>query len=112
MRHPAGASTSLVVEASVGSSAELRGNWRKAGLPKGLSGVLAQGTLFTVESFLPRPPPPHRRYAAGFRWVVCVIAESAFPSMAFSPRVPGFIARRFRGVGVGFEEPHLQLKVY
>ena len=37
--------TSLVVEAWVGSSAELCVNWRRAGLPEGLTGVLAQGTL-------------------------------------------------------------------
>ena len=33
---------SLVVEAWVDSSAELCVNWRRAGLPEGLSGVLAQ----------------------------------------------------------------------
>ena len=37
--------TSLVVEAWVGSSAELCANWRRTGLPEGLTGVLAQGIL-------------------------------------------------------------------
>ena len=65
--------------------------------------------LFAIEPFLSRPPPPHRRYAAGFRWVVRLIVGSVFPSNGFSPRFPGFIARPFRGVGVGFEEPHIRL---
>ena len=36
----------------------------------------------------------------------------AFPSITFLPVFPGFKARPFRGVGVGFEEPHLRLMVY
>ena len=36
---------------------------------------------------------------------------SAFPSITFFRVFPGFIARPFRGVGVGFEEPHLRFMV-
>ena len=48
---PSAERTGLVVEARVGSSAELRGNWWRARLPGGLSGVLAQGTLFPKRIF-------------------------------------------------------------
>ena len=41
--------------------------------------------------------------------MVCLTKVSAFPSIAFLRVFPGFIARPFRGVGVGFEEPHLRL---
>ena len=37
---------------------------------------------------------------------------SAFPSIALLRVLPGFIARSFRDVGVGFEEPHLGLMFY
>ena len=43
--------------------------------------------------------------------MVCLIIVSAFPSIAFLRVFPGFIARPFRGVGVGFEEPHLRFMV-
>ena len=40
----------------------------------------------------------------------CLIIMSAFPSILTFLRVfPGYIAKPFRGVGVGFEEPHLRL---
>ena len=35
-----------------------------------------------------------------------LIIVAAFPSITFLRVFPGFIARPFRGVGVGFEEPH------
>ena len=41
--------------------------------------------------------------------MVCLIVVSAFPSITFLRVFPGFIAKPFRGVGVGFEEPHLRL---
>ena len=56
-------------------------------------------------------PPPHRRYAPGFARAVCLIRVSAFPSIPFLRVFPGFIARPFRGVGVGFEDPHVRLMV-
>ena len=37
--------------------------------------------------------------------MVCLIMVSAFPSITFLRVSPGFIAKSFRGVGVGFEEP-------
>ena len=37
--------------------------------------------------------------------MVCLLLVSAFPSLTF------FVARSFRGVGVGFEEPHLRFMV-
>ena len=40
--------------------------------------------------------------------MVCLLRLSAFPSITFLRVFPGFIARPFRGVGVGFEEPHLR----
>ena len=40
-----------------------------------------------------------------------LIIVSTFPSITFLRVFPGFIARSFRGVGVGFEEPHLRLMV-
>ena len=50
---------------------------------------------------------------AGDTWEVltvgCLIIVSAFPSIIFLRVFPGFIAKRFRGVGVGLEEPHLRL---
>ena len=39
----------------------------------------------------------------------CLIMVSAFPLITFLRVFPGFIAKTFRGVGVGFEEPHLRL---
>ena len=39
--------------------------------------------------------------------MVCLIVVSVFPLIAILRVFPGFIARSFRGVGVGFEEPHL-----
>ena len=35
--------------------------------------------------------------------------ETAFPLFTFLRVFPGFIAKPFRGVGAGFEEPHLRL---
>ena len=43
--------------------------------------------------------------------MVCLIIVTAFPSMTFLHVFPGFIARPFRGVRVGFEEPHLRFMV-
>ena len=42
--------------------------------------------------------------------MVCLIV-SAFHSIAFLHDLPGFIARLFKGVGMGFEEPHIRLLV-
>ena len=55
-----------------------------------------------------RPPPPTLAARRRFLTVVCLIV-SAFPSITFLRVFPGFIAKPFRGVGVGFEEPHLRL---
>ena len=43
--------------------------------------------------------------------MVCLTIVSAFPSISFLHVFPGFIARPFRGVRVGFEEPHLRFMV-
>ena len=69
-------------------------------------GCLAIASLFCLD------PPPNGRYAAVFLPVVCPIVVSAFLSNIFFPIFPGFIARPFRGVGVGFVEPHLRLIFY
>ena len=42
----------------------------------------------------------------------CLIIVSAFPSITFLRVFSGSIARPFRGVGVGFDEPHLRFMVY
>ena len=41
--------------------------------------------------------------------MVCLIMVSVFPSISLLRLFSGFIAKPFRGVGVGFEEPHLRL---
>ena len=41
--------------------------------------------------------------------VLCLIIVTAFPSITFLRVFPGFIAKPFRGAGVGFEEPRLRL---
>ena len=69
------------------------------------------GSLSCHSTFFVSPPPPHRRYAPGFARAVCLIRVSAFPSIPFLRVFPGFIARPFRGVGVGFEDPHVRLMV-
>ena len=67
---------------------------------------------FGVVRFPFRPPPPATPAARGRVLIgglpsygVCVSFD------CFSSRFSGFTARPFRGVGVGFEEPHLRLMV-
>ena len=43
--------------------------------------------------------------------MVRLIIVTAFHSITFLRVPPGFVASPFRGVGVGFEEPHLRLMV-
>ena len=62
----------------------------------------------TIAPFSSRPPDTlavRGRFLTGGLpyYSVCVSFN------CFSSRFPGFIARPFRGVGVGFEEPHLRL---
>ena len=54
-------------------------------------------------------PPATLAVRRRFLSVVCLITVSAFPSVTFLCVFPGFIAKPSRGVGVGFEEPHLRL---
>ena len=54
-------------------------------------------------------PPPHAGGTREFFTVVCFIMVSVFPSITLLRVFPGFIAKPFRGVGVGFEEPHPRL---
>ena len=42
--------------------------------------------------------------------MVCLVTVPAFSSITFLYVFPGFIAKPFRGVGVGLEEPHLRLR--
>ena len=69
-----------------------------------LAPVLSFNSPFSVS-----PPPATLAVRGRFFTVVCIITVSAFPSILFLPVLPGFIAKPFRGVGVGFEEPHLLL---
>ena len=57
-------------------------------------------------AFFVSPPLVTLAVRGRFSTVVCFIIVSAFPSFLFI--VPGFIAKPFRGVGVGFEEPYLR----
>ena len=69
---------------------------------------VSDGGLPCHSAFFVSPP----RHAGGTRevlTVVCLIIVSAFPSITFLRVFPGFIARPFRRVGVGYEEPHLRL---
>ena len=52
-------------------------------------------------AFLHLAPPATLAVHGTFLTVVCLIIVSAFPSMTFLRVFPGFIARPFRGVGVG-----------
>ena len=54
-------------------------------------------------------PPATLAVRAKFLTPVCLIIVSAFPSITCICVFPGFIAKPFRGLGVGFEEPHLRL---
>ena len=60
-----------------------------------------------IAPFSSRPPP----HTGGTRQVFDGWFASAFPSTIFLRVFPGFSARPFRGVGVGFEEPRLRLMV-
>ena len=68
------------------------------------------GGCLAIAPFLSRPPAT-LAVRGRFLRVVCLITVSAFPSITFLRVFPGFIARPFRGVGVGFEEPHLRFMV-
>ena len=57
---------------------------------------------------LSSPPPATLAVRGRILTVVCLIIVSAFPSNTFLRDFPGFIARPFRGVGVGVGEPHLR----
>ena len=52
-------------------------------------------------------PPATLAVREKFLAVVCLIVVPAFPSITFLRVFPGFVDKPFRGVGVGFEEPHL-----
>ena len=56
-----------------------------------------------------RAPPATLEVRGMVLTVVCLIIASAFPSLTFLRVFPGFVAKSFRGVGVGVEEPHLRL---
>ena len=66
--------------------------------------------FLAIAPFLSRPPATmvaRGRFLTGGLPIIV----SAFPSIPFLRVFPGFTARPFRGVGVGFEEPHLRLMV-
>ena len=75
----------------------------------GCSREVFDGGLPCHNAFSLSPPPATLAVRGRFFTVVCIITVSAFPSILFLPVLPGFIAKPFRGVGVGFEEPHLLL---
>ena len=67
---------------------------------------------FAIAPFSSRPPATPAVRGRFFRWLLRLIIGSAFSSqLLFFAFSSGFIARPFRGVGVGFEEPHLRLMV-
>ena len=75
-------------------------------------GSFFYGVLPCHSAFFVSPSP---RHAGGTREglpVVCLFVVSAFPSTTFLRVFPGFIAKPFRGVGVGFEDPHLSVMFY
>ena len=59
--------------------------------------------------FLVSHPPATLAVGGRFLAAVYLIIASAFPSMTFLRVFPVFIAKPFRDVGVGFEEPHPRL---
>ena len=75
--------------------------------------LAVRGGFLTVVCLIIAPffvPPPATLAVRGrFLTVVCLIIVPAFPSITCLRVLPGFIAKPFRGVGVGFEEPHLRL---
>ena len=75
----------------------------------GGSRVVLDGGLPYHSPFFVSPPPATLAIRGRFLTVVCLIIVSAFPSITFLRVFPGFIAKPFRGVGVGFEESHLRL---
>ena len=64
---------------------------------------------FIIAPSSSRPPPATLAVRGRFLTVVRLFIVSTFPSITFLRVFPGFIAKPFRGVGVGFEEPHLRL---
>ena len=57
---------------------------------------------------LPRPPPSRVTWRWFFVDDFFLPLEATLPFILFS-YFAGFVALPFRGVGVGFEEPHLRL---
>ena len=69
------------------------------------------GRLSCHSAFFVSPPLAMLAVRRRFLTVGCLTIVSAFPSIMFVRVFPRFIARPFRGVGVGFEDPHLRLMV-
>ena len=60
-------------------------------------------------TFLCVAPPATLTVRGKFLAVACPSILSEFPSVTFCRDFPGFIAKPFRGVGVGYEEPCFRL---
>ena len=75
--------------------------------------LAVRGRFLTVLCLIIAPfssrPPATLAVRGRFLTVVCLIIVSVFSSITFLRVFPGFMAKPFRGVGVGFEEPHLRL---
>ena len=75
--------------------------------------LAVRGRFLTVVCLIIAPfrlaPPATLAVRGRFLTVDRLIKVSAFPSIAFLRVFPGFIAKPFRRVRVGFEEPHLRL---
>ena len=68
--------------------------------------VIAPAFSFNSPFFV-SPPPATLAVPRRFLTVVCLITVPTFPSITLLRVFPGFIAKPFRGVGMGFEELHL-----
>ena len=67
--------------------------------------------LFCIRLFPPRPSPPHRRHAAGFRWVICLVCKiCAYINCTF--HVSWVYSQAIRGVRLGFWETHHRITVW
>ena len=65
---------------------------------------------FVCRRALSVPPPPHRRYATGFDgWFALLYGLRSLQLLFFA--FSWLHSQAVRGVGVGFEEPHLRLMV-
>ena len=75
--------------------------------------LAVRGSFLTMVCLIIAPfssrPPAALAVRGKFLTVLCLIIVTAFPSITFLRVFPGFIAKPFRGAGVGFEEPRLRL---